>query len=303
MQNTLRAIKKTIERYVVGKQALTSDVSAGDIIIQVASSRRYKAGDQIAIYKKPAQNEASLADIRTITEIPSTEAIIVDEPLSQDYPAETSGVEKSHYGAFMDGIYIGDPAVLPGFPAITIDLRTKTNKTLTLESTSEEYDLAITVYSDATDYESQYLLMIHYAQEIENSLWRSLYPLVEPYDSAPLSEDVVPSDTMIRLTQAMTIPPCRDSSVFLEGSDRVSMLRVRADLGNLVYELATPVGSYFSAGDTVIRPTRYFYMTFPKQLQIGTINASQGPLKAAVLNYHMREERRRFAGFHDPMTY
>ena len=171
MLSLLESVKTIIERYIVGKTPITANIEAGDTTIKVASVRRFNIGDTIAIYNKPAADSASLADIRTIADKPDCFTLIVDSPLTQDYPETTSGIEKCHFGTFLDGIYLGNPATLPAYPSIAIELDEKENEGLTLESTSETATILIWVFADAADYENQYRLMVHYAQQIENALW------------------------------------------------------------------------------------------------------------------------------------
>ncbi len=305
MRNILFALKTIIERYVVGKQALTENVTAGEVLIPVRSSRRYVAGDQVAVYKKPAENESSTADIRTITEIPDWNSIVINEPTSQAYPAELSGVEKSHYGHFCDAVYIGNPDVLPGFPSITIEIADKTAEPMTIGTTQDTYHVDISVWSSGDGYESQYLLMMHYAEQIEQSLWRSFYPLVAPYGSSTLAEDMEPGEDLLKLTAPLDDghPLKANGSLFIEGIDTVSEFRIKQDLGNNVYQTMIPTTTHFMAGDSVIRPHRYFFWSFPNKIDIGTVNATQGTLKAATLRYEMREQVIRRVGYHDPMTY
>lgn len=298
MLNLLEAIKKVIERYVVGKTPILESINVGETAIKVASVRRFNLGDTIAIYNKPSTSDASIADIRTIVDKPDCFTLIVDSPLTQDYPESTSGIEKCHYGTFLNGIYVGNPNTLPGYPAIAIEADYKENSGLTLESTSEESTIFIWVFADATDYESQYKLMLHYAQQIETALWRTLYPLAEPYFSSALRYDASEGDLTISLTE-----PIGMANVFLEGIDHRGYYRINRDMGGDVYELTTPIRSPYCAGDAVISPRRHFYETKPESIDYGTINSESGPLKAALLTYVVKEEKRRYGGYSDPLTF
>lgn len=302
----LTAIKTIIERYIVGKVSLLTNAVKGDTVIEVASARRFNIGDLIAVYSKPAVDQSSLADIRTIVQVPDWQIIVIDKPLSQSFPKATSGIEKTWNRQFIDGVYIGNPPVLPAYPAITVEMIAKENEPLTLESTTEDYTIAITVFSDASDFQGQYGLMLKLAQEIENSLFRSLYPLVEPFDSAPLAEPVDVADRTIRLAETINaeFPLQPNQDIFIESTDRLSHLRVCKNVGSLLYELTSIAYGPFNVGDLVIRPRRHFYMTFPERIDFADIDSKDGPLKAARLTYIAREERNRFrGGFRDPLTF
>ncbi len=298
MINLLEAIKTTIERFIVGRIAITTNLLTGDTQITVTSTRRFKLNDRLAILNKPQPDQPTTAEIKQITCIPDNRTIIIDEPLSRDYPLITSAIEKTHYGSFLDGIYLGNPQSLPNYPAITIELESKQNEPLTLENTTETYNVLITVYSLASDFESQYKTMLHYASEIEHSLFRTMHPLVQPYRALTLAENVEPTDSLIRITEDCHLP--RNTILFLESVDNTRQVRVKDNLGNNIVQLTEPTGNSFAVNDSVIQPGRWFYVTYCEQINVGTINSTDGVLKMAQLRYICKEERRRF-GKNDPL--
>lgn len=305
MLGLLNSLRLTIERYVVGRVSLTAHAHAGDTVLTLATTRRMQRGDSIAVLTKPAANEQSVAEIRTVASVPTLTTIVLDSPLTQSYPAETSAVEKTAFGQFIDGIYVGDPARIPAFPAITIEAAGKTSASLTLQSDRREYEIEIMVYADGGDYDSGYRAMIHYAEQIEQSLFRNVIPLVAPYDLRRLTEDVSASDDLIRLSDPdpayFGYLPC-GATVFFESTSRREPNRIRENVGNdpNVYQLVRPVGVDYSAGDAVIRPLRGFYDSRLTSIEYGTVNKGQA-LKAARLRFVTVEQVNR-APFVDPWT-
>lgn len=306
MLDIQKAIKKIIERYIVCMVTLDDAVSAGDTMIPVTSTRRINIGDNIVVYNKPSATIQAEGEVHIVTDIPDKGIVEIDSPLVSSYSIPNSYIEKligfeSGNETFLEAVYIGDPAVIPRYPAITVDAKSRNSEWLTLESTSEKYDIDITIYVTAADYESQYELMHSYVQAIECSLFRSFYPLVDPYQITTLSEDVIASDTLIR-TPDDDLLQCGLGWIWLESYDYLRTNRVSSYLGNGAYELMFPVGREFSAGDSVIRPRRHIYNTLPHTTRYGTVSR-ETMLKAAVISYYAQEEVRRYVPYLDPLTF
>jgi hypothetical protein len=301
----LESIKTIIERYIVGLTPLTAQANIGDTTITVASTRRLCVGDDIVIFNKPNATTQAEGEVKKIETILNRSLFTVNEPMAAIYPVGTSYTEKliGYTGGdprFLEAVYIGDPAVIPRYPAITIDGKSRSSKWMTIESTQEDYEIEITLYIDSADYESQMKLMYNWVKQIEQALFRSFYPLIDPYELGILEEDAQPSDDTIRLTDH-SINECILGTIFLESYDRTMPNYIRSYLGNGVYQLVRPVQFHFSAGDKVIRPGRHVFNTLPYSTRYGTINKGS-MLKAAVISYRASEEVKRLNPYIDPLT-
>jgi hypothetical protein len=246
-------------------------------------------------------------EVKYIQDIMDIHTIVLNEPIGTGvtgptgYPLENSYVEKLMEGTFLEAVYLGDPPVIPRYPAITINAKSKNNEWLTLESTKATYNIDITVLVDAADYEKALRLMHYYAHQIENSLWRSLYPLAQPYLSFSLLNDIQQGDYILRVDDSVnTFGLC--NFAFLESFDYLRPVKIVESLGNGVYKTAWPIERPFSAGDHVIRPGRHIFNSRPASIQYGTINADT-MLKAAVISYMAEEEVKRYVPFVDPLTF
>ena len=298
-----RAIKKVIERFIVNTTPMTETVAAGSTVIPLASSRRYRRCDPVAIYNQTTLDTTGEGEIKTIECIPDANSIQVDTALVDSYTPNDSFVQKMVGGRFVEGIYLGDPAKISHFPAITINATEKTNEWFTLESTTSTFSIDITIFTLASDYEQSYTLMHNYADQIERSLFRSLMPLVQPYQLATLADDVAADQNIIRITDSNDITRHRWGFVFLEDYDNLRSNRIADVLDAGVFELRFNAGSDFAAGSNVIVPGRHFYNAFPRGIRFGTINQETAVLKAAVISYMAQEEVKRFTPFIDPLTY
>lgn len=296
------AIKKIVGRYIVGTMPLIADVSVGDTEIYIASTRRYYCNDQIALY----DGSTFEGEIFTITNIPDKHTLQLHKPAITTYQAEVDQIQKllsfeTNNEKTMTSIYLGDPSIIPQFPAITIDAKSRNSEWLTLESIKQTYDIDITVYTAGNDYEFEYKLMHHFTKAIETALFRSFYPLVEPYDYALLTSDANDDDTLITVDNPDPLI-CIGGWVWLESYDYLRYNQIDEYLGNNVFKLRFPTGRPFSIGDKVIRPRRHFFNTMPKSTQYGTVNKG-GFIKAGRIQYTASEENRLYTPFVDPLTF
>lgn len=298
------AIKKIIERFIVNITPIDQFVAKGSTTVPLTSSRRYRAGDEVAIYNQSILDASGEGEIKTIACVPDANTIELCEPTIDDYTANDSFVQKLIGGRFVEGIYIGDPAKISHYPAITINAREKTNEWFTLTSTTSTFTIDITIFTTAGDYESSYRLMHTYAEKIEEALFRSLFPLAAPFGVTTLANDVDATDTVIQVTSPQDILGV-SGFIWLESWDFLRSNRIKnvLDIDSGTFELVFPAGRDFSAGDNVIRPGRHFYDAFPRGIQYGTINQESTVFKAAVISYMAKQEVKRGTPFIDPLTF
>lgn len=306
MLQILKAIKRIIEKFIVNKTSLCDSVAAGATIIPLCSTRRFMIGDVVVIYNQAPNDKDPEGEVHVISDIPNNRSLVIDTPLVDDYPESYSYVSKligfeSGTETWIDGVYLGDPAVIPRYPAITINGSNRSAEWMTLESIKETYDIDITVYVEAAHFEHQMELMYTYAKAIENSLFRTFYPLVEPYDYATILDTVQPSDTIVHIDN-LNFFNCGFGWIFLESYDYLIENKVVAELGNGTYELVHAAGACFEIGSKLIRPRRHIFNTLPKGTQYGTVNKDT-MLKAAKISYEVSEERLLRTPFVDPLTF
>jgi len=299
MIQLLDGIKKVLERYIINITPITSAANAGDTTITIASARRYKACEEIVVYNGSTKK----GELHTVSCVLDAHNIEIDSPLVASYSADNGAVQKLVDSQWLQGIYIGDPGKISHYPAISIDAKEKTNEWFTLESTSETFNIDITIFCLAEDYERTYRMMGIYAKMIETALFRSLFPLVQPYELGVLAEDVAATDTTIKIVDPLGIQRASQGYVFLESWDHLRSNRIKQSLGSGVFEMFFPAGRDFEAGDTLVKPYRHFYNAFPRSIKYGTINQETVVLKAAVISYMAQEEVKRGTPMQDPLTY
>ena len=305
-----KAYRKIIARFIVGERELTVDASTGDTQITIKSTRRFCPGEKVAIIDQATYE----AEVMVIDAVIDQRTLQFTTELIGDYEvtgnASTTAIIRKLIGAengteaFIQSIYLGDPEVISHYPAITIDMKSRNSEWLTIESTKETYNIDISVYVKAGDYGSQYELMHSYVNAIEQALFRSFYPLVDPYVTSTLTEDVDRNDILIRIDDSNTFE-CQGGWLWFENVDFLRWNQVRRYLGEGVYELIREVGQEFSAGDTVIAPRRHIFNTLPESTEFGTVNkgGGDGMIKAARIKVIAQEEVWRRVPYIDSLTF
>lgn len=297
-----KSIKRIISRHILGISNLTSPAVINTNYILVESTKKYLIGEHLVI-RQPGSVDAELV---VVSAIDGRNRLILCNNLTRDwligcYIQKIIGYSSGNT-EFLKAIYIGDPPVITEFPAIAIDLKTRNSEWLTLESTSEKYNIDITVYGgNLAYYDSAYELMVSYASAVESALFRSFYPLVEPYFYTTLAEDSPAGSFTIKVTDN-EFYRCSMGTVFFENIDHIRSNRIIEDLGNGVLKLAIAQPVDYYAGDKVISPRVHVYNTLPASTTYGTVVKKESALKCAVISYSCDIEQRRYNPYIDQLT-
>jgi len=299
----LKSYRKIIGRFIINERELTANTVTGSRTISVTSTRRYQVGEKIALLNTSNWD----VEFHIIESIDDARTITTAHDISDVYPASTSVIRKAlgdglGTDTFIQAIYLGDPAVISHYPAITIDLKSRSSEWLTIESTKETFEIDISIYVEASQYENQFELMHTYADAIEDALFRSFYPLVDPYSSSELALPITAGDTVFRIENETDGLLCRGSWIWFESLDFLQYNRLKSYQGNGIYETVFPINQDFDAGDLVIRPKRHIFNTLAHQTQYGTV-MKETMLKAAVVSIRAEEEVWRHTPFLDPLTF
>jgi len=296
MFDLLQALKKIIERKIVNIQPLRENISAGATTIPVKSVKRFDEGADVVIYRE-GEDEG---EIHQIYEFTDYRTMVLTTPVSEDFSTSNTRVQNIPPGGqWIKAIYIGDPPVIPRFPAITIHGDSRSSDWLTLDSTSDRYEVSISVYIDASTYDKGYEYVLKLTRSIERTLFHNFYPLVVPYCTTTLTDDVTETDTVIRVENDDLN---RQFLWFFVENDRYTRPAHPAQyLDNGVIELRMPIGVPFSAGDDVIFPWRHFYDTRAESTTYGSI-VKNSLLWGSRISYFAVEETLRVNPYADPLN-
>lgn len=182
MEDVLDSLRRIISRWVETITPITQSVTPGDTILEVSSSVRFQISDQVLI-ETPLEGETELF----IQDIVDDTHIELSTPVLNSWDlAEAPALRKLVNGMFVEGIYIGNPAVVPMYPAILVNGTTLDSEWMTLDSTKETYNIEISILVEEATHEAGYRFLLKMLKVLREGLKRNIFPLVGDFDTTSL---------------------------------------------------------------------------------------------------------------------
>ena len=297
MIEILDSVRRIVFKWVNTASRIQSNLSIGDTVISVADSRRFSPGDQVMLKKGGADGVYETGLIIDAVDT-DTHLITLSVGTLNDWTiAEDTILIKTIEEQFVQGIYVGDPDVIPRFPAITVNGLSRTSEWMTLESTKERYQIELTIYVQSSTHEKGYRFCCAMADEIQKGLKRNLFPLVADYNITTLGSDINVGDVNIELTN-------RDDYVsyprriiieddYSTHENWITYIFTEDDNvsgANESVRLADCVPFNFDKDEaSVIIPDRFIFNSWPSEMQYGVIHKGE-LLKAAKISWFAEEE-------------
>ncbi len=191
------AVKRVITENVLSQTELAQDAPAGAIELVLGSTATLPVGAEIALVGSEDQIE-----IVTVCDRIDEFTLRIGPALQSSFKAGSSTAQRSFGGQFVRHIASGNPPSFDSYPAITVEDRGHENNPLTLGTVgilSQNHQIIVTIWNEQTDYAQSRRVTQQMTEAIEGVLFRSVFPLVEPYCQTTLTEDMSPEVTTIRI--------------------------------------------------------------------------------------------------------
>jgi hypothetical protein len=285
MEQVLDSVRQIIQRWVSTESYLTADANVGDSTLTVENALRFKVGEKCLLtdgthYEYPF----------TVSNIVSNNFLEVEEDVKiQGWTTENNvTLRKSINGQMVHGVYMGDPTVIPRYPAITVNGSTRTSEWTTLETTTEKYNVEITAYVEEATQEDGYRTLLRITDMIQRGLKRNIFPLVGEKAFVNLSADVFQNELYLKLTDTSGIEV--DQFIVIEDDFKGQDVRVKSIVDASTVELAGPLaGDFLIANDArVILVDRFVYRSWPSDIDYGFVH-KETLLKAARITWSAEE--------------
>lgn len=287
MEYLIDSVRRIIARWVNTNSPLLSDASPGDIIIEVTTSKRFKAGDEVML-RNPTTGETPLyiKEIVDDTHIQLNSAIRFPWRVS-----ESSILEKTFDQNFVQGIYVGDPDTIPMYPAITVNALNRDSEWLTLDSTKEMYKLSVTVYVKASSQEDTYRFLLNLVNTIQYGLKQNIYPLVAPYEITTPKIDINSGDVFLKVSDVSIFNTTTKHRILIEDLFKTEEFVVSEIIDADTIRVYPSVCNNYLVSDStkIISVQRFFYNSWPDNIEYGTIFKGT-LLKAATISWFAWEE-------------
>jgi len=301
MLGVVRAARDTIIRFTLNSQMLVSDAAIGTNTIIVDSTRKFNQGDFIVI-----RNDTD-GEIHEIDIIQDEATFTIKENLVRTWTtAEMArverafGTEKSN-AQYIKRVYLGDPSVIPDYPAITIMGDSRNEDWWTINSTSSKWDCTISCLFEDSSLETAYEGMLQMTQAVENALWANRWPILGVLKFATITADVSAGDNIIYVDSTENMQP--QHKVVLEDQHYTEHNEILRVVDSTTIELARNVAEDFltSRDASFIVPSRWVMWSKPGSTQYNYIHKGT-LLKASQISWFVEEEIVRYPQLTGPET-
>ena len=305
MEDLIDSVRRILGRWTQTVSPIVAPVKPGDKILEVATARRFRRNDEVMI-EDPAEGEPNLIIERVLDDT----HILLSNSVFNDWPLSRNPVlRKLTNGMYIEGIYYGDPPIIPLYPAITVSGTSTGSEWLTLDSTKETYNLEIGIHVEASTFEDGERFMHRLGELVRLGLKNNFYPLVNDFDVVQITHDISRGDNYIKVS---------DSSVFeTDISDKIvtdprtgekyrrtgarcivedrwksEELRAVKILDDTTIEVVPRICHDYKVSDNAIaiQPKRHFFNTWPEQVSYGQSSRDGTLLQTATVSWFAWEE-------------
>lgn len=280
----VQGICNLLSRWIIGQIDLRADAMKGDTTIKVSSTRHYFADDPIRIFIFGDPDDIST--FHSVKCVIDSTTLVLHEPLQQDYLADCTRIAKT----LINRIYEGDPPVKPMSNSIAVTMPHVHQEPFTLESVSDDHTVSIVCYAEGKGYQDSFRRIHRITKRVRDAIL--LGPLfIEPFGLTALKEDASPTDKTIIVESSDQV--CRLGFVHFDNGKWFRTNRLIENLGNGVFQLATPIGRAFEAGTDVMLPHVFPYDIRITDTQFAPQNTDQVLRKRSELTMSVKVEQRR----------
>ena len=290
MEDILDSLRKIIFKWVNTVTPLTDDASTGDNQLRVQNTYRFRVGDEVMI-KDPLIYETGLV-VGSI--IDSTTIQLTSNILNKWTVDQNATLIKTTNEQFVQGIYIGEPDVIPRYPAITVNGTSRASEWMTLESSKERYEVEISIFVKESTHEQGYRFLLKMAKIIQLGLKRNIIPLVNDYGLISLYSDIATNDVDIRLNNRSDLGDYRRIIIENEYDMQENWIDKVYTEDDVSVRLMNPMcGNYSTSNTSIIIPYRFVFNSWPSEIEYGKIHKGE-LMKAAVIRWFGEEEESQY---------
>lgn len=313
-----------IDKNLVAKSNLVSNVTTGEILVNIEDSFHFVDGQEIILidygYNDPSSPHYQKYEYAAIDKVVNTHCIILQTPLIDPWTVANSAfIQKTigHAPLYSDRIYYGDRSVIPTEEiALTVEPLSLSNEWIYLHGgLSEEYRVSIMIYGKNIETEQGMQILNLYSDAVYSLLNRNIHIDINNYKSPLLanvaagSTTIIVEDTPANRLQFLKSSQLSDDQVY-EVQDNIG---IEIDLfANTVSYVVTPDGPTIQIEMLQNDPTqhgvqplnrsyntqeyaflsrhgRYFYDSRIDNVEYGMVQKGSAYVRAARLNWFGKE--------------
>jgi len=295
MKEVLDTLRNICLRFLAGTQSITADVSIGDTEAYVVSSRRFLVGEEIVI------RDSSQGELLTVTDVPESNKIEFEPAVIANWAvADGVVIEHAINQQYLRRVYVGEPDVIPDYPAIVITGNDRSSEWWTIKSTKERWNCTITILVQDDGTEQAYETLLHLTSKLEESLYSQFFPLIGKTKTVAVTADLSPGDTVVSVSDTSGFEP--NNMIVLEDADYTEEHRIRRIIDATTFEMTRAVEHEFKVAMSaiVIKPSRWVLDSRPESTNYGHIHKGT-LLKASQISWFCEEEKIRANPYPTPL--
>lgn len=301
-----------IKLNVIAKTNVTSNITTGDVIVNVENSFHFRANEEIILidynYDVVGSSHYQIFEYAKIKEVNNTSSITLSSPALSDWTvANNAFVQKTigHSPLYDDNVLYGDREVIPtDAMAITVEPVSMSNEWVYLQGgLSEDYKIKVTVYGKSIETDEGRRILDRYSDNVVDLLNSNIHVGVATY-SAPLLVDVNIGDTQITIAATQdnidnivlstNLPPLifnQQKAYQLQDNKGVgfwvAITNIQFVAGNMVLTIDTPYNIIVEKSEyaTIKRLGMYIYDSRADLATYGVISKGSAILRASEINW------------------
>jgi len=285
MLGVLKSIRDTVVRFGLASEDVNSDCLVGTKIVYIPFTRKFFEGETIVI-----RND-SIGEVRVIDRIIDDHTMTVTEDLVRTWTvAEGSKVQKAPGGQYIKRIYLGDPDVIPDYPAITIVAESRDEEWWTLETTKVTWNCTVSCIFEDDGLENSYEGMLELTKSIENSFWANRWPIFGTLSETTLTADYAAGDQILSVASSADLKA--KNQYILEDYAHTMMGEINRVIDGTTIEIVPPhcaLDFLVSRNATLTVPSRWVIYSYSGSSTYGYIHKGT-LLKASQIKWMAEEE-------------
>jgi hypothetical protein len=182
------------------------------------------------------------------------------------------------------------------YPVLTVEVTGNDNDVLTRGAVgvfTQEYAVRVTAWAEKPTYEASRMQIQKLASRIEGALFKTVFPLVEPYYCTTLAATMEPEQDWIQVESSYGLEQPVPIPIYLDAFDARYPTQITEQISDNEFRIDKVYARRFYSGLTnVIRPRVHVYDSFCEGV---TIDESPDNLLYAEIAYSVKVARTRYA--------
>ncbi|MFA7219224.1 MAG: hypothetical protein WC119_01810 [Synergistaceae bacterium] len=305
-----------IKKNIIAKTNVVSDVSTGDILVNVEDAYRFHDGEEIVLidwgYNDPDSIHYNSFEYAKIKEVNNTTSITLTDPIISNWTvSDRSSVQKTigHSPLYVDNVLYGDRDVIPVEDiAITVEPSNLSNEWIYLQGgLSEEYRVRIMIYGKSILSDEGRRILDRYSWAVYSLLNNNIHIDVNNYET-PLLNDYASGSTTLVVADTPAnrenfIVSAETSEYQLQDNLKRScgfgwfkITNVYASGGHLHITINPTVSDDFYLSEYAVlrRMGEYIYDSRAEGIEYGKVSKGSAFLRAAEISWFGKKVNRHY---------